>query len=201
MESDGSVRIAWNADGFEAIHVYARFWPSTVAAERAQEVADVALTNRTVHDLRRGLRALFGGTFQLQAPDEDAPDRRVAIFFDPPRGEPNPDEPADGRPRSSIVLDPQRPEPRAVETIEIDHPETPLTDPQLSYCHIVQPRPRPVSGGHVGLSGRRPVRDPQPIAIAREPVRVAEMRLPERRGRIDRRLDPKLRVDLGEPRS
>ena len=91
MESDGSVRIAWNADGFEAIHVYARFWPSSVAAERAQEVADVALTNRTVHDLRRGLRAHFGGGFQLQAPDEDAPDRRVAIFFDPPRGTPNPD--------------------------------------------------------------------------------------------------------------
>jgi hypothetical protein len=91
MESDGSVRIAWNADGFEAIHVYARFWPSTVTAERAQAVADVALTNRTVADLRRGLRARFGGEFQLQAPDEDAPDRRVAIFFDPPRGTPNPD--------------------------------------------------------------------------------------------------------------
>src|SRR4051812_46982138 len=92
MESDGSVRIAWTADGFEAIHVYARFWPSSVVAERAQDVADVALTNRTVHDLRRGLRALFGGGFQLQAPDEDAPDRRVAVFFDPPRGTPNPDE-------------------------------------------------------------------------------------------------------------
>ena len=91
VESDGSVRIAWNADGFEAIHVYARFWPSTVVAERAQAVADVALTNRTVHDLRRGLRAHFGGGFTLQAPDEDAPDSRVAIFFDPPRGQPRPD--------------------------------------------------------------------------------------------------------------
>jgi hypothetical protein len=91
VESDGSVRIAWNADGIEAIHVYARFWPSYVAAERAQVVADVALTNRTVHDLRRGLRARFGGSFQLQAPDEDAPDRRVAIFFDPPTGTPNPE--------------------------------------------------------------------------------------------------------------
>ncbi len=91
MESDGSVRIAWNADGYEAIHVYARFWPSGVVAERALGVADVALTNRTVHDLRVGLRDLFGAAFQLQAPDEDAPDRRVAIFFDPPRGKPNPD--------------------------------------------------------------------------------------------------------------
>jgi hypothetical protein len=92
MERDGSVRISWSADGYEAIHVYARFWPSEVVAARAQGVADVALTNRTVHDLRRGLRAAFGGTFQLQAPDDDAPDRRVAIFFDPPRGTPNPDE-------------------------------------------------------------------------------------------------------------
>lgn len=92
MESDGSVRIAWNAEGFEAIHVYARFWPSGVVAERAQEVADVALINRTVHDLRRGLRALFGGAFQLHAPYEDAPDRRMVIFFDPPRGTPNPDD-------------------------------------------------------------------------------------------------------------
>jgi len=86
------VRIAWNADGFEAIHVYARFWPSYVVSERAQSVADVALTNRTVHDLRRGLRGLFGGSFQLQAPDEDAPDHRVAIYFDPPAGTPNPED-------------------------------------------------------------------------------------------------------------
>ena len=92
MESDGSVRIAWAAEGFEAIHVYARFWPAEEVSRRASGVADIALTNRTVHDLRRGLRALYGGTFQLQAPDEDAPDRRVAVFFDPPRGEPNPDE-------------------------------------------------------------------------------------------------------------
>jgi hypothetical protein len=91
VESDGSVRIAWNAEGFEAIHVYARFWSPDVVAERAHDVADVALTNRTVHDLRRELRARFGGEFQLHAPDERAPDRRVAIFFDPPRGTPNPD--------------------------------------------------------------------------------------------------------------
>jgi len=92
METDGSVRIAWNADGFEAIHVYARFWPNEELQRRATGVADVALTNRTVHDLRRGLRAQFGGGFELQAPDEDAPDRRVAVFFDPPAGMPNPDD-------------------------------------------------------------------------------------------------------------
>ena len=85
------MRIAWYAEGFEAIHVYARFWPPDEVQRRARAVADVALTNRTLHDLRRGLRGRFGGTFQLQAPDEDAPDSRVAVFFDPPRGEPNPD--------------------------------------------------------------------------------------------------------------
>lgn len=92
VELDGSVRIAWQTDGFEAIHVYARFWPSTVVSQRAQVVAEVALINRTVNDLRRILRERFGGGFELQAPDEDAPDKRVAIFFDPPRGTPNPDE-------------------------------------------------------------------------------------------------------------
>ena len=91
VEADGSVRIAWLADGFEAIHVYARFWPSGEVQQRAQIVADVALTNRTVHDLRRGLRTAFGGDFDVHAPDEDAPDRRVAVFFHPPRGTPNPD--------------------------------------------------------------------------------------------------------------
>lgn len=92
MEQDGSVRIAWNTDGYEAIHVYARFWPSAEVHRRAREVADVALTNRTVHELRRVLRQQLGGIFELRAPDADAPDRRVAIFFDPPRGTPNPDE-------------------------------------------------------------------------------------------------------------
>jgi hypothetical protein len=91
VQEDDSVRIAWFADGFEAIHVYARFWPSDEVARRAADVADIALTNRTFHDLRRGLRLRFGATFSLQAPDEDAPDRRVAVFFDPPVGPPNPE--------------------------------------------------------------------------------------------------------------
>lgn len=92
MEPDGSVRISWQADGYVAIHVYARFWPSGQVADYARGVADVALTNRTVADLRRGLRQRFGGIFDMQAPDEDAPDRRVVVAFHPPRGEPNPDE-------------------------------------------------------------------------------------------------------------
>lgn len=90
MQDDGSVRIAWAADGFEAIHVYGHFWSPEEVRRRAQGVADVALVNRNLHDLRRGLRQTFGGTFSLQAPDEDAPDKRVAVFFDPPVGPPNP---------------------------------------------------------------------------------------------------------------
>jgi hypothetical protein len=90
MQEDDSVRIAWSVEGFEAIHVYARFWPPDEVRRRAQGVADVALFNRNLHDLRRGLRQRFGATFSFQAPDEDAPDKRVAVFFDPPRGEPNP---------------------------------------------------------------------------------------------------------------
>jgi hypothetical protein len=65
----------------------ARFWPPRQVAGYVSGVADVALTNRTVHDLRRGLRARFGGIFDMQAPDEDAPDRRVSISFHPPCGE------------------------------------------------------------------------------------------------------------------
>ena len=91
MESDGSVRIAWEADGYVAIHVYARFWPRRALNDYARDVADIALTNRTVPELRRSLRAIHPGAFDFEAPDADAPDRRVRITFHPPRGEPNPD--------------------------------------------------------------------------------------------------------------
>ena len=91
MENDGSIRIAWQADGYVAIHVYARFWPRATLDEFVSGVADVALTNRSVTDLRRGMRAQYPGQFDFEAPDADAPDRRVRIAFHPPRGEPNPD--------------------------------------------------------------------------------------------------------------
>ena len=91
MEADGSVRIAWEADGYVAIHVYARFWPTEALNDYARSVADAALTNRTVADLRLALRARYPGQFDFNAPDADAPDSRVRIAFHPPRGEPNPD--------------------------------------------------------------------------------------------------------------
>jgi hypothetical protein len=91
LETDGSIRIAWQAEGYAAIHVYARWWPRETLTQLASGVADIALTNRSVADLRRAMRAEFPGQFDLEAPDADAPDRRVRIAFYPPRGEPNPD--------------------------------------------------------------------------------------------------------------
>jgi hypothetical protein len=92
MEPDGSIRIEWRADGFEAIHVRAPFWPNRQLAAFAASVADVALTNRTVSDLARQLRDALPGQFNLQATDEDASDRRVLVIFHPPPGQPNPDD-------------------------------------------------------------------------------------------------------------
>lgn len=85
------MRIAWQAEGYDAIHVYARFWPNAALGEYARGVADIALTNRSVAELRRSLRARYPGQFDFEAPDADAPDQRVRISFHPPRGEPNPD--------------------------------------------------------------------------------------------------------------
>ena len=97
METDGSVRIAWQAEGYTAIHVYARFWPRSELGRFAQQVADAALTHRSVAELRRALRQELGGQFEMEAPDADAPDRRVRIDFHPPRGTPNPDPDVIGR--------------------------------------------------------------------------------------------------------
>ena len=86
------MRIEWMADGYAAIHVYARFWPQEEHDDFARRVADAALTNRSIADLRRALRRELGGSaFEMEAPDADAPDRRVRISFHPPRGNPNPD--------------------------------------------------------------------------------------------------------------
>jgi hypothetical protein len=91
LESDGSIRIAWEAEGYVAIHVYARFWPLSTLTEFASGVADIALTNRSVAEVRRAMRARYPGEFDMEAPDADAPDRRIRVNFHPPRGEPNPD--------------------------------------------------------------------------------------------------------------
>ncbi len=91
LQHDGSIRIAWQADGFEAIFVRARFHPSTKLDGLAKGVADLALLERTLHDLRTALRAHYPGEFDLVTDEPvDAPGR-VIVNFHPPLGQPNPD--------------------------------------------------------------------------------------------------------------
>lgn len=91
LQQDGSVRIAWQADGFEAIFVRARFRPSFELDEYARNVADVALLERTLPDLRTALRKRYPGDFDLLTDEPMSAPGRVIISFHPPRGEPNPD--------------------------------------------------------------------------------------------------------------
>lgn len=88
---DGSVRIAWQADGYEAIDVYAR-WRSRAELDTfARDVADAALMNRTVRELQHALRVQHPGEFELVPYPHDRAAARVVIRVNPPRGEPNPD--------------------------------------------------------------------------------------------------------------
>jgi hypothetical protein len=91
LEHDGSVRIAWLADGFEAILVRARFRPARDVEAFARGVADVALLERTLPDLRRALRARFPGAFDLLTHEPATSPWQVIVSFHPPPGEPNPD--------------------------------------------------------------------------------------------------------------
>lgn len=91
LQHDGSVRIAWQADGFEAIFVRARFRPATERDAFATVVADVALLERTLSDLRTELRKRYPGAFDLVTDQPISEPGRVIVSFHPPRGEPNPD--------------------------------------------------------------------------------------------------------------
>ncbi|MBA3307861.1 MAG: hypothetical protein H0T04_04155 [Chloroflexi bacterium] len=85
------VRIAWTADGFDLIHVQAR-WRSRDELDRfARGVADAALINRTLVELRTALRREFPGLFELETARDDGRGTRVIVRFHPPPGEPNPD--------------------------------------------------------------------------------------------------------------
>lgn len=91
LQHDGSVRIAWHADGFDAILVRARFRPAPERDGFARGVADLALLERTLPDLRRALRRAYPGAFDLITDEPvDAP-WLVIVSFHPPAGEPNPD--------------------------------------------------------------------------------------------------------------
>jgi hypothetical protein len=91
LQHDGSIRIAWQADGFEAIYVRARFRPALELDEFARSVADVALLERTLPDLRTALRKHYPGEFDLITEEPVSAPGRVIVSFHPRRGEPNPD--------------------------------------------------------------------------------------------------------------
>lgn len=91
LQQDGSIRIAWQADGFEAIYVRARFRPAPDLDGFARTVADVALLERTLPDLRTALRKAYPGQFDLVTEEPLAKPGRVIVSFHPPPGEPNPD--------------------------------------------------------------------------------------------------------------
>jgi hypothetical protein len=91
LEHDGSIRIAWHADGFEAIVVRARFRPPAEVGDLAKGVADLALLERTLPDLRSALLERFPGAFDLLTDEPADAAWQVIVRFHPPRGEPNPD--------------------------------------------------------------------------------------------------------------
>ena len=91
LEHDGSIRIAWQADGFEAIVVRARFRPAAQVEDLARGVADIALLERTLPALRVALQQRFPGAFDLLTERPASQAGRVIVRFHPPRGEPNPD--------------------------------------------------------------------------------------------------------------
>ena len=91
IESDGSVRIAWEADGYEAIHVLARFRERAELEAYARAVADAALFERTVPALRVALRKVYPGEFDLTTREPAGGANRVVISFHPPRREGRPD--------------------------------------------------------------------------------------------------------------
>lgn len=92
MERDGSIRIAWSADGFEAIHVRARFRTPEELAAWARGVADEALLERTVRGLHARLRERYPGAFELSTRGRAGEAGVVLVSFHPPKGTPRPDD-------------------------------------------------------------------------------------------------------------
>jgi hypothetical protein len=92
VERDGSVRIAWDADGFEAIHVLARFRDRAELEAYARGVADVALFERSLPDLRVALRRAFPGAIEISTREPAGGPHRVIVSFLPPRREGRPED-------------------------------------------------------------------------------------------------------------
>jgi hypothetical protein len=91
LQQDGSIRIAWHADGYDAILVRARFRPPEQRDDFARGVADVALLERSLPDLRTALRKRFPGAFDLLTEEPVSGSWRVIVSFHPPPGEPRPE--------------------------------------------------------------------------------------------------------------
>jgi len=93
IELDGSLRLAWSADGFFAIRVFAPRRDRVELIAFARVVADAALVERTVSGLRGALQQLYPGAFELRAQrhPRDGEEPYLVVTLDPPRHEPNPD--------------------------------------------------------------------------------------------------------------
>ena len=91
IESDGSIRIAWEADGYQAIHVRARFRSREELSEYARGIADEALFDRTLAGLRVALRARYPGAFDLITEQPQGRPWSVIVNFHPPKGTPRPE--------------------------------------------------------------------------------------------------------------
>jgi hypothetical protein len=91
LQQDGSIRIAWQADGYDAILVRARFRPPEQRDHFARGVADLALLERSLPDLRAALRRHFPGAFDLLTQEPVSGPWQVIVSFHPPPGEPRPD--------------------------------------------------------------------------------------------------------------
>ncbi len=92
IELDGSLRIAWDADGYRTIRVSAPRRSHDELAEFGRMVADEALVNRTVAALRMALRHLAGATFDLDTRATGGGEPYIDVVLHPPRGIPNPDD-------------------------------------------------------------------------------------------------------------
>jgi hypothetical protein len=91
LQQDGTIAIAWQADGYDSIVVRARFRPAGELEAFARGVADVALLERSLPELRAALRRRFPGAFDLHTLEPVSGPWRVVVSFHPPRREPNPD--------------------------------------------------------------------------------------------------------------
>jgi hypothetical protein len=93
VELDGSIRIAWSADAHDGIRVYAPRRGRQELTSFARRVADHALVNRSVRELRVALRQEFDGTFDIESRRERAGATPfVMVELHPPPGVPSPED-------------------------------------------------------------------------------------------------------------